>query len=191
MMKNALVIYGVLALVLSGAVDGQNLGLPDDKVALRYRLEFMDKENWKPVKDNKKFKKNHTIRFRFMSNSAGTLYVMNTSLEDLSLQPIFTEGSGEGLRKHLGLGTHIEANKVGIFPDPSKGGGLRFTGLKGQDSKKERFLFIYVPDNLEGTRGIMAIPPGAENWHFDDKATHVVTGDPGHILLHYFELKSK
>ena len=124
MMKNALVIYGVLALVLSGAVDGQNLGLPDDKVALRYRIEFMDKENWKPVKDNKKFKKNHTIRFRFMSNSAGTLYVMNTSLEDLSLQPIFTEGSGEGLRKHLGLGTHIEANKVGIFPDPSKGGGL-------------------------------------------------------------------
>jgi len=48
-----------------------------------------------------------------------------------------------------------------------------------------------VPDDLGGTRAMMAIPAGAENWQFDDKATQVVTGDPGSILFHYFELKSK
>ena len=182
-----------LALLVARAMPvlGDDLGLPGDKVALRYRIEFMDDNVWKPVKDTKKFKKDQTIHFRFMGNTAGTLYILNTSLDDVSLQPIFSEGSGQGLRKFLGLGTHIDANQVGIFPDPGKGGGLRFTGLKGQKSKTERFLFVFVPDDLGGTRGMMAIPAGAENWQFDDKATQVVTGDPGSILFHYFELKSK
>ena len=162
--------------------------MPADKVALRYRIELMDKGDWKPVKEGKKFKKNKTIRFRFMSNTAGTLYVLNSSDEDSSLHPIFgAEQKGEGILSHFGLGTHIAANRVGVFPDPSKGGGLRFTGAKG----KERFLYIFVPDELDATRDMMAIVPGAEDWDFDAKTTYMVTGKPSHILFSYFELKSK
>ena len=168
-------------------IHAQDTGMPEDKVALRYRIEFMDKGEWKPVKENKKFKKNQTIRFRYMSNTAGTLYVLNSSDEDFSLHPIFAEGQGKGLRRHLGLGTHIAANKVGISPDPSKGGGLRFTGAKG----KERFLYIFVPDELDESRDMMAIVPGAEDWNFDAKTTYMMTGKPANILFSYFELKSK
>jgi len=176
-----------LALLRISMVQAQTTGMPEDKIALRYRIEYLDKNEWKPVKETKKFKKDHTVRFRFMSNTAGTLYVLNSSDENASLQPIFVEGTGRGLRKHLGLGTHIEANQVGIFPSPDKGGGLRFTGVKG----KERFLFAYIPDEMERTRAMMAIVPGAEGWHFDAKTTYMATGDPGNFLFHYFELKSK
>lgn len=179
-------IFVYLCTLEIGAALAQTMGMPEDKVALRYRIEYQDKDKWKPVKDSKKFKKNHTIRFRFMSNTAGTLYVLNNSEENASLLPIFAEGSGAGLRKHLGLGTQIEANQVGIFPRQDKGGGLRFTGVKG----KERFLFIFVPDEM-GTRAVMAIVPGAENWNFDSKSTNMATGEPSKILFHYFELKSK
>lgn len=165
----------------------QDTGLPVNKVALRYRSEIMDKDRWKPVEDTKKFKKDQTIRIRFMSNVAGILYVLNTSEEDASLQPVFPQSGGEGLRQYLGPGTHIEANHVGVFPDPAAGGGLRFTGVIG----KERFLFVYIPDQLDQGRTMMAIPLGAENWDFDAKTTYMTTGDPGHILFHYFELKSK
>ena len=64
---------------------------------------------------------------------------------------------------------------------------MRFTGAKGM----ERFLYIYVPDDLGGTRAMMAIVPGAENWNFEAKSTYMVTGDLGEILFSYFELKSK
>jgi hypothetical protein len=164
----------------------QDTGLPQDKVALRYRIEYLDKDKWKPVEDSKKFKKNNTIRFRFMSNVAGALYVLNTSEERTSLQPVFAQGQGGDLRRSLGMGAHIEANHVGVFPTPEKGGGLRFTGVKGE----ERFLFVYVPDDLGG-RDVMATPAGAEGWHFEDKSTYMVTGDWGHMLFHYFELRSK
>jgi len=186
--KPGFVVFLVLYLMLGQhyATKAQNTGMPQDKVALRYRIEYMDKGDWKPVKDTKKFKKNQTIRFRFMGNTTGTLYVLNSSAETASLQPIFSEGKGGDLRRHLGLGTHIEANQVGIFPDPEKGGGLRFTGVKGQ----ERFLFVFVPDDLSA-RAMMAIVPGAENWNFEAKTTYMATGDPGNILFHYFELKSK
>ena len=183
---SVLVAVGLLLAQIS-ALYAQDTGMPEDKVALRYRIEFMDKDNWKPIKDTKKFKRNQTIRFRFMGNTAGILYVLNSSEENASLNPIFAEGKGRGLRKYLGLGTHIDANQVGIFPDPEKGGGLRFTGVKGM----ERFLFVFVPDEMEGTRAMMAIVPGAENWNFEAKTTYMATGEPGTILFHYFELKSK
>ena len=182
----ASVALGVLVAQVP-TLEAQDTGMPADKVALRYRIEFMDKGDWEPVKDTKKFKRNQTIRFRFMGNTAGTLYVLNSSEENASLNPIFAEGKGRGLRKYLGLGTHIDANQVGIFPDPEKGGGLRFTGVKG----KERFLFVFVPDEMEGTRAMMAIVPGAENWNFEAKTTYMAIGEPGTILFHYFELKSK
>ena len=149
MSKRIGIVFILTITLLMIRAEAQDMGMPKDKLALRYRIEYLDKSDWKPVKKNKKFKKNNTIRFRFMSNITGTLYVLNSSAEGVSLQPIFAEGSGEGLRKHLGLGTHIEASTVGIFPDPDKGGGLRFTGIKGM----EKFLFVYVPDELEGTRG--------------------------------------
>ncbi len=166
----------------------QNTGLPADRMALRYRIEFLDKDQWKPVEKHKKFKRDHTIRIRFMSNEAGSLYVLNNSDEAASLHPIFPEGTGEGLRPYLGMGAHIEANRVGVFPDPQRGGGgLRFTGVEG----KERFLFVFVPEELGGRREVMGIPAGAENWDFDAKTTYMATGELGCILFYYFELKSK
>lgn len=158
-----------------------------DRIILLYRIELMDKNRWKPVKDTKTFKRNQTIRFRFMCNTAGTLYVLNNSYRLASLEPVFSEGSGEGLQKYLGLGTYIDANQVGVFPDPYAGGGLRFTGTKGY----ERFLFIFVPDELEQTRAMAAIVAGAENWQFEAKTTNKAYGTPGKIVFHYFELKSK
>jgi hypothetical protein len=185
-MRSALCLIAVV--LLFQAAQAQDTGMPAGKVAVRYRTEFLDKDKWKPVEDNKKFKRDHTIRFRFMSNQAGTLYVLNTSDENASLDPIFPQGSGEGLRRYLGTGSHIEANRVGLFPDPQQGGGgLRFTGVKGI----ERFLFVYVPDELDARRDVMGIPAGAEDWKFDDKTTCMAMGDPGRILFHYFELRSK
>lgn len=182
-----IVWLGMMSLYPSVAT-AQNTGLPADKIALRYRIEFLDKDQWKPVEKNKKFKRNHTIRIRFMSNEAGNLYVLNNSDEAVSLHPIFPQGAGEGLRPYLGMGTHIEANRAGVFPDPQQGGGgLRFTGVEG----KERFLFVFVPDDLGGRREVMGIPAGAENWDFDAKTTYMATGELGYILFHYFELKSK
>jgi hypothetical protein len=174
--------------LLSGfPAQAQDAGLPKDKVALRYRIEILDGEKWKPVEGTKKFKMKQTIRFRFMSNVAGTLYVLNNSDEMASLEPVFSKGTGEGLRRFLGPGTHIEADHVGVFPDPTTGGGLRFTGIKGM----ERFLFVFIPDDVEGRREMMAIPTGAETWDFEAKTTYMTTGPPGQLLFHFFELKSK
>lgn len=186
-MRKTLLTLLTLGLFLQ-KVEAQNSGLPQDKVALRYRIEFLDGKQWKPVEDTKKFKKNHTIRFRFMSNQAGTFYVLNASDEFASLHPVFSQGTGKDMVRYLGLGSHVEANHVGVYPDPQQGEvGLRFTGVEGM----ERFLFVYVPDNLEGSRSVMGIPAGAENWEYDHKTTYLATGDLGQILFHYFELKSR
>ena len=179
-------LLGAVFLQTSVAL-AQDTGLPKDKVALRYRIEVMDKDKWKSIGENKSFKKQQTIRFRFMSNVSGILYALNTSDRRGSLQPVFPLVAGEGLRQYLGPGTHIDANHVGIFPDEATGGGMRFTGVVG----KERFLLIFIPDILDQGRNVMAIPLGAENWNFDAKTTYLVTGDPGHILFQFFELKSK
>ena len=173
----------VLILALIPKVYAQQV----DKVIMHYRIELMDKNRWKPVKDTKRFKKKQTVRFRFMVNCAGTLYVLNNSTKGHSLEPVFPEGSDEGLKKHLGLGTFIDANQVGIFPDPYSGGGLRFTGVKGY----ERFIFVFVPDEMEYTRAMAAIAAGAENWQFDAKTTNKAYGNPGKVMFHYFELKSR
>jgi len=176
-----------LALLLHGA-EAQDYGFPADKLALRYRIEFLDGKVWKPVKDTKKFKKNHTIRFRFMSNQAGTLHVLNASDEFASLHPVFARTEGVDLRRHLGAGAQIHANRVGLFPDPQQGeAGLRFTGVEGM----ERFLFVYVPDALDQSRSVMGIPAGAEQWEYDHKTSYLAVGDPGQVLFHYFELKSR
>ena len=189
MMKTGIVLGFVAVALLSQdqRADAQDMGMPTDKVALRYRIERLDKDTWKAEKAGRKFKKNETIRFRFMSNTAGSLYVLNSSEDAFSLHPIFAEGTGTRLRAQLGLGTHIDANQVGVFPSPDKGGGMRFTGAKG----KEKFLFVYVPDEMESTRAMMAIVPGAEGWHFDDDRTYMVTGELAKMLFSYFELKSK
>ena len=176
-----------VVVLLSSSGDSQDTGMPTDRVALRYRIEFMDDGDWEPVKENKKFRRNQTIRFRFMGNTSGTLHVLNGSEEDESLHPVFAAQGGRDLRRHFGLGTHVDANQVGIFPAPAQGGGMRFTGVKGV----ERFLFMFVPDELQESRAMMAIVPGAENWNFEAQSTYMVTGDPGEVLFHYFELRSR
>jgi len=175
-----------LWLVAAPGAEAQEMGIPADLMGLRFRVERLDDGVWKPVDIGKTFKKDNTIRFRFMANTAGTLYVLNTSHENGSPEPVF-EGSGAGLRRYLGLGTHIDANQVGLFPDPAHGGGMRFTGTKG----RERFLFAFVPDELDATRSMMAIVPGAEGWDFEHKTSHLVLAKPGQLLFHYFEMKSK
>ena len=140
-----------------------------------------------PIDIGKKFRKDHTIRFRFLANIAGSLYVLNSSAVMGSPEPIF-EGEESGLRGRLGLRTHVGANQVGIYPDPAKGGGLRFTGSGGRD---ERFLLAFVPDELDATRAMAAIAVGAEGWIFGDEETHTVLGTPGHILFHPFQLRSR
>jgi hypothetical protein len=168
--------------------EAQEYGFPADKLALRYRIEFLDGKEWKPVEDTRKFKKNHTIRFRFMSNQAGTLHVLNASGEFASLHPVFARAEGKDLQRHLGAGTHIGANRVGLFPDPQQGEtGLRFTGVEGM----ERFLFVFVPDALDQSRAVIGIPAGAEQWEYDHKTSYLASGDQGQALFHYFELKSR
>lgn len=185
-MRTTFALLG-LVLLLRGA-EAQNYGFPADKTTLRYRIELLDGKEWRPIRDTKKFKRNHTIRFRFMSNQAGTLHVLNTSGEYSSLHPVFPLGTGRDLVGHLGVGTQIGANRVGLFPDPHHGeAGLRFTGVDGL----ERFLFVFVPDAPSDTRSVMGIPAGAEQWDYEDKATHLVTGEPGQALFHFFELKSR
>lgn len=168
-------------------VQAQETGVAAAKMMFLYRIELMAKNRWKPVKETKNFKKNQTIRFRFLSNVAGTLYVLNNSSEKASLKPVFIKGMGADLRRFFGMGTYIDAGEVGVFPDPNEGGGLRFRGKTG----KERFLFIFVPKEIEYARAMMAIPAGAENWKFDAKSTYRVTGEQDKILFHFFELKSK
>lgn len=173
---------------LGALAEAQLNDMPADKVALRYRIERMDKKGkWKPIEAKKTFKRNQNIRFRFMSNESGALYLLNSGSADKSPVPIFDEGSGSGLRRSLGLGTYIRANKVGLWPPQAQGSAVRFTGMKG----KERFLFVYVPEQASGGREVIGIAPGAEHWNFDDKYTHMVTGEEGKILFHFFELKSK
>ena len=162
--------------------------LPSDQVAVRYRVEQRDKDSgtWEPVKAGKSFKKNQQIRFRFMSNVAGTLYVLNGS-EGANLEPIFDEsGQGRSAQKHLGLGTRIEAHRVGLWPRPDQGSAIRFTGYSG----KEQFLLVYVPD-MGGTRQVLGTAPGAEDWDFEASTTHTALADPGDALFHYFTMKSK
>jgi len=55
-------LYLIAIAMFLQTAQAQNTGLPSDKVALRYRIEFLDKEQWKPVEDDKKFKKNHRER---------------------------------------------------------------------------------------------------------------------------------
>ncbi|MCC7261844.1 MAG: hypothetical protein IT369_04890 [Candidatus Latescibacteria bacterium] len=174
--------------MLLNAASAQENGLPADKLALRYRIEFLDGKDWKPVGASKKFKRDHTIRFRFIGNQAGTLYLLNASEEFASLHPVFPQGVGTDLVRQLGLGTHIAANRVGLFPDPQQGeGGLRFTGVEGV----ERFLLVFVPDPPNEARSLMGIALGSEGWHFDDHTTYLATGTLGQTLFHYFELKSR
>ncbi|MFQ5722738.1 MAG: hypothetical protein ACE5GI_09635 [Candidatus Aminicenantales bacterium] len=178
-----------LIIILSNApfLHPQERGEPTEKAVLYYRIEMMKKHRWVPVKDTKKFKTDDTIRFRFTCNQEGALYVLSASHDKMSLEPVFSEGTGSGMEKHLGLATYIEAGKVGIFPDPDEGGGLRFTG----NTLKERFLFIFVPYGLDFARGMAALAAGAEDWNFDDKNTTKVVGNKGEILFHYFELERK
>lgn len=180
-------LVGLTALALQGCgAAAQNTAMPEQGLGLRYRIELMEEKGWRPVEATRSFGRNQTIRFRFMSNVAGTLYVLNTSDQAGSLHPAFSSGSGPDLRRFLGQGAHIGSDEVGVFPPPPKGGGLRFTGTK----ERERFLFAYVPDD-GGKREILAIPAGAENWMFDDGMTYMVTEGPDRILFHYFELKSR
>lgn len=162
--------------------------MPGDQVALRYRVEQRDKDTgeWEPVKAGKSFKKNQQIRFRFMSNVSGTLHVLNGS-EGANLKPIFDDASGAGRWQFLGLGTRIDAHRVGLWPRPDQGSAIRFTGYSG----KEQFLIVYVPDTLGGSREVMAVPPGAEDWDFEANTTFMITADPQDPLFHYFTMKSK
>lgn len=168
-------------------LQAQETGVTAENMLFLYRIELMAKNRWKPVKETKNFKKNQTIRFRFLSNVAGTLYVLNNSSPKASLKPVFTKGAGVDLRRYFGMGTYIDAGEVGVWPDPSEGGGLRFRGKTGM----ERFLFIFVPKELEYARAMMAVPAGAENWKFDAKSTYRIAGAQDKILFHFFELKSK
>lgn len=159
--------------------------LPDDKVALRYRIEQRTAEGeWVPVSAGKTFRRGEQVRFRFMSNTAGTLYVLNGSSS--SMRPIFP-GRDAQMERYLGLGTRIPAHRVGLWPRPDEGSALRFTGHEGI----ERFLLAYVPDALGATREVLAIPPGAEDWDFTAETTRVTTGRLGEVLFHYFDVKSK
>jgi len=183
----SILLLAALAMVFQPA-QAQQSALSAGKAALLYRIEFLDGNEWKPVKGDRKFKKNHTIRIRFTSNEAGSLYVLNTSGKEESLHPIFTQGTGPGLERHLGMGTRIAMNRVGLFPDPQQGGGgLRFTGVEGH----ERFLLVFVPEETGAQREMLGIPAGAEGWDYEHKATQKVLGDRGSVLFQYFDLKSK
>jgi hypothetical protein len=166
--------------------DAQAPKASEGQTALTFRVERYDDNRWKPEKIDRTFK-DDTIRFRFLANVAGTLYVLNTGQEIGSPEPIYA-GEGAGLRRHLGLGTHIGANQIGFYPDPTKGGGLRFTR---SENRRERFLFAFVPDDLSRTRALAAIAVGAEGWDFEEDETQTVLARPGNILFHYFELKSR
>ncbi len=182
-----ILLIAVLVMVFQPA-QAQQSALPAGKTALLYRIEFLDGKEWKPVKGDRKFKKNHTIRIRFTGNEAGFLYVLNTSGKEESLHPIFPQGAGTGLERHLGMGTRIAANRVGLFPDPQQGGGgLRFTGVEGH----ERFLLVFVPEEGGAQREMLAIPAGAEGWDYEDKATQRIFGERGSVLFQYFDLKSR
>lgn len=186
----SIVVVSSLLCLLSGcaAAKVRNTSMPADQMGLRYRIELIEegKGSWEAIDRNRKIKRTEDVRFRFMSNMAGTLYVLNSSSPNASLQPVFGEGRGKGLRSYLGLGTHVGASEVGIFPDPSKGGGMRFTGGQGM----EGFLMVFVPDHL-GERGVMAVPAGAEGWNFEAKTTYMAIGKSNLILFHYLEMKSK
>ena len=184
MMKWAL--GAVLASLLAGTVSAQQAGTAEPAVALRYRIEQLDDGQWEAVRGNQTFKAKEEIRFRFMCNVAGTLYVLNGT-EGANLAPIFAGDRTPGLRGHLGLGSHIEAGRVTLWPRPDEGAAIRFTGHKG----RERFLFVFVPDELDASREMLAIVPGAEGWDFEAKTTYTVTAKAGQILFHYFELKSR
>ena len=160
----------------------------EESLVLRYRIELLEKGEWKPVKSNKTFKKGQEIRLRCLPNAAGSLYLLNASAPWTSPEPIFKEGTGVGLKRYLGLATPVGGNEVGLVPNPDTGGSLRFSGVKGY----ERFLLVFVPDHLvEGTRAMQAIPTGAEGWDFEAKTSYTVKGSPDFLLFHYFELKSK
>ena len=185
-MKTILLLSALAVLLQTAHAEQPNP--PDGKAVLLYRIEFLDGKEWKPVKVDKKFKKKHTIRIRFTSNEAGSLYVLNTSGKEESLHPVFPGGEGQGLEQRLGMGTRIAENRVGLFPDPQQGGGgLRFTGVEG----RERFLLAFIPDEPGGQREMLAIPAGAEDWDYGHKTTYRVAGDRGSVLFQYFELKSK
>lgn len=179
-------LVAVLA-VMTGAIGASGEEAPRQApVTLRYRIEQLDDNEWEAVKEDRTFKGKQEIRFRFLCNVAGTLYVLNGT-EDANLAPIFAGTGTPGLRGHLGLGSHIEAGRVNLWPRPHEGSAIRFTGHKG----RERFLFVFVPDDLNASRDMLAIVPGAEGWDFEAKTTYTATAKPGEILFHYFELKSK
>ena len=178
----------VFVLVLLLPLTGRAVAAEDEGIVLRYRIELLEKGEWKPVKSNKTFKKGQEIRLRCLPNTAGSLYLLNASAPWTSPEPIFKEGTGVGLKRYLGLATPVEGNAVGLVPNPDTGGSLRFSGVKGY----ERFLLVFVPDHLvEGTRAMQAIPTGAEGWDFEAKTSYTVRGNPDFLLFHYFELKSK
>ena len=170
------VLFPVLWGIVSCAPATILTPMPRDQVAVRYRVEQRDQNTgeWEPVKMDKSFKKNQQIRFRFMSNVAGTLYVLNGS-EGSNLKPIFDEGSrvsaGNRWRWFLGLGTRIDAHRVGFWPRPDQGSAIRFSGYSG----KEQFLMVYVPDTVGRSREVLAVPPGAEDWDFEANTTSMIT----------------
>lgn len=180
------VLLALVALLSTAAAD--EYGFPDDRLALRYRIELADGNEWKAVESTRKFRRNHTIRIRFSSNEAGTLYVLNASAPNASLHPVFPPANREEGPAYLGSGAPIAANRVGFFPDPHQGeSGMRFTGAEGV----ERFLLVYIPNEHTGERSVLAVASGAEQWHFDNETSHLVTGEPRQALFHYFELKSR
>ena len=60
----------LLSGVLSCAPSTVLTPMPNDQIAVRYRVEQRDTQSgvWEPVREGKSFKKNQQIRFRFMSN---------------------------------------------------------------------------------------------------------------------------
>lgn len=176
------------ALALWGCASAPQVpDLSGEVLALRYRIEMLDDYAWRPVREDRAFRRGETIRFRFIGNAAGTLYLLNASQERGPYQPVFP-GAGEAdLPGYLGAGTRIAANQVGLLPDPSVGGGMRF----GADHGRERFLFVFVPDGPRPTRALAAIPAGAEDWDFDDSTTYTVAAPAGGMLVSHFELESR
>ena len=180
------VLTAFLACLMVGKASSEAARTGQGGVIFRYRIEQLDDGQWQAVKEDRTFKSKQEIRFRFMCNVAGTMYVLNGS-EESNLAPIFAGSKTPGLRGHLGLGSRIEAGRVNLWPRPDEGSAIRFTGHKG----KERFLFVFVPDDLDASREMLAIVPGAEGWDFEAKTTYTATAKAGEILFHYFVLKSK
>lgn len=135
----------VFAMALAGSVAGQSKSLEQGPRRMELTLERQEIGAWRVVDPGLVFSQGDRVRFRFHTNFAGYLYVMNQA----------TSGNYEILfpRQDTGEQNRVEAGKEYVVPAVQ--GWFRVSGPPGQDV----LYWMVTPLSLGTQPKYLPLPP--------------------------------